>query len=382
MQTTIIRDWAAFDRLESEWNELLFRSQASSIFLTWEWISAWRAAVSDSVSPFVIIVRDESDELIGVAPLYLSSMRFLKVLRYRMLRYMADVATGSEYPDWIVHKDREEVVSAAITDCLISGSGSWDTLWLPRIAGWTGARERLLNAPARRFLRCRIRTNVFSKFDLGPTLESYEQSLSANRRQQLRRNTRRIEAIEGIEFDTCETAESLPEFLEALFELHQLRWQADGKEGTFRRKPAEERFYRNFVPQALRQGWLAFFGLRHKNILKAVQIGYVFDNTYYQLQEGFDPEFAAGAGNWLRHRGIAHLIDQGVEAYDFLGGWSEHKRRWGATRRDGYDLFVAARKLRTLPIFVFDVWPSGRLIDASQKNSHASCLSLLQRGGE
>lgn len=88
MQTTIIRDWTAFDRLEPEWNELLFRSRAASIFLTWEWISAWCAGISDSVSPFVIVVRDESEKLIGVAPLYLSSMRFLKVLRYRMLRYM------------------------------------------------------------------------------------------------------------------------------------------------------------------------------------------------------------------------------------------------------------------------------------------------------
>ncbi len=363
MYSEIIRDWDTFDALESEWDALLLRSRAPSIFLTWAWISAWRSAISDAVPPYAVIVRESSGTLAGVAPLYLASMRFLRIARYRMLRFMADTATGSEYPDWIVDKAIEEDVLVAICEALKRDSENWDTLWLPKVAGWTGAKDRLLNRCSRSEFRHRSRTEVFSQLQLGQSLEQFEKSLSANRRQQWRRVTRRIHAIDGLEFDVCDSQQALPEFLDSLFDLHWRRWRAVGQEGTFRRKPAEERFYRNFAPVALQRGWLALYGLRHHGRLVAVQYGYVFDGVYSQLQEGFDPEFAAGAGNVLRYRIIGRLIDDGVRTYDFLGGWSEHKRRWGAEARDGYEIFIGARKWRTLPLFFRDVWPRGRFIE-------------------
>jgi CelD/BcsL family acetyltransferase involved in cellulose biosynthesis len=367
LQAIVIREWSAFDRLEPEWNELLLRSRASSIFLTWEWISAWRAVINDSVPPCVIVVRDQNGRLVGIASMYVASMRFAKVLRYRVLRFMADAETGSEYPDWIVDADVEDEVLAAIVDTLSTNSGTWDTLWLPRVAGWTGAKNRLLCERARQAFRFRIRTQEFSSVALGPTLDEFESRLSANRRQQVRRNSRNVMQIQDLEFVICSKAEELDEFLEALIELHQRRWIAAGQDGVFRRRPTEEQFYRKFVPMAFKNGWLAMFGLRHHGQLKAVQLGYIFNKVYHQLQEGYDPEFIDGAGNALRHMVISHCIDRGVRAYDFLGGWSEHKRRWGAEKRDGYDVFIAARKLRTLPLFFREVWPSGRFIELAKK---------------
>ncbi len=363
MRATIIRDWSDFDSLEPEWNDLLFRSDASSVFLTWEWISAWRAAINDSVSPYVIVVRDVNDRLAGVAPLYFASMRLLKVLQYRALRYMADVATGLEYPDWIAEIEREDDVVAAISDCLRADSANWDTLWLPRVAGWNGARHRLLSLSAKHDFKYRIRSHVFSRIELPSTIVAYEKTLSLKRQYELRRNERRLRQLGDIAFSVCENSEDLPEFLAALFELHHQRWRVHGEQGVFKSKPTVKRFYLNFAPVAQQKGWLALFGLRHKGNLKAVQIGYVFDGVFHSLQAGFDPDFLKGVGNMLRYRVIDYLIDRGVEAIDHLGGYAEHKRRWGAMQRNGYDIFVIAPKTRTLPLAVREFWPSGRFID-------------------
>lgn len=69
MKVEIIRNWQGFCALQPEWNGLLERSRARSIFLTWEWIQAWREAINDAVSPYVIVVRNESGVLVGVVPL-------------------------------------------------------------------------------------------------------------------------------------------------------------------------------------------------------------------------------------------------------------------------------------------------------------------------
>ncbi len=358
----VIRNWGEFEDLEQEWNSLLYRSRASSIFLTWEWIRSWRAATRDAVEPYCIAVRNINGELVGIAPLYKTSMKFLGVLPYRMLRFMADVATGFEYPDWIVEKGLEDLVGDAIMRELRINSNEWDTVWLPRMSGWTGAFERIGIAALRSGLLVHERAAKFGALDLGPSLEKYELALSRSGRQQVRRNSRKIRNIDGVEFCKCSRSDELDDYLTAFFELHQIRWESAGLDGTFACKSAEEAFYRHFVPVAFRNGWLSIYGLRYHDEFKAVQLGYVFDATYYQMQEGYDPDFAQGAGNALRHFAIEDCIDTGVHSYDFLGGWTEHKRRWGARLRFGHEVFLGSPKLKCRALFFREIWPSGRYV--------------------
>jgi CelD/BcsL family acetyltransferase involved in cellulose biosynthesis len=81
-----------------------------------------------------------------------------------------------------------------------------------------------------------------------------------------------------------------------------------------------------------------------------------------QLQEGFDPDYTPHVGNALRSHVINDCIAQGLREYDFLGGWSEHKRRWLARERSGADLLIAATRIKTLPIMLAGVWPTGAFL--------------------
>jgi CelD/BcsL family acetyltransferase involved in cellulose biosynthesis len=96
--------------------------------------------------------------------------------------------------------------------------------------------------------------------------------------------------------------------------------------------------------------------------MQAVQIGYVYNGEYLAMQEGFNPDFASGVGNVLRHVSIEKLIEEGLKSYDFLGGVSEHKELWQAEERLGHDLLIARPSFKNRLIFQSEIWPTGRYL--------------------
>jgi CelD/BcsL family acetyltransferase involved in cellulose biosynthesis len=354
-----LQDWDAIASLEPEWNRLLGESAADSIFLTWEWVRCWADVMGAQIRPLVVCVRDERGELIGIAPMYHATLRLAHTIPYRVLRVMADFPTGADYPDWIVRRGCEGAATTAIVRALDALRG-WDFIWMPRMAGWTGSFDRIVAACRASGLPCRTRTHDFAAFPLPADRDTYFRSLSGNKRQALKAETKRILKRPTVEIFRCETEDQLPAFLNALFDLHGRRWTEKGGTGTFKNRPLEVEFYRAFAPIALKKGWLWLVALCDEGEIKAIQVGYVYRNVFHQLQEGFDPAYMNGAGNVLRAKVIEDCIQHGLEAYDFLGDMSEHKRRWLATLREGHDLFIGRSSLKNFLLTKAGVWPPGR----------------------
>jgi CelD/BcsL family acetyltransferase involved in cellulose biosynthesis len=193
-------------------------------------------------------------------------------------------------------------------------------------------------------------------------MEAYVRGLSANNRQRLKTNSSKVLQRAGITIFRCTSETQLPRMLDGLFELHRQRWNERGEEGGFVHRPNLVRFYRRFAPVALKKGWLSFFALDENGELKAVQIGYVYNNAFHSMQEGFDPAYVKGVGNVLRARVIEACIAEGVHTYDFLGGMSDHKRSWRAKERTGHDLFLGHPSLKNRVLFARQVWPTGRYV--------------------
>jgi hypothetical protein len=59
---------------------------------------------------------------------------------------------------------------------------------------------------------------------------------------------------------------------------------------------------------------------------------------------------------------IEQGIAEGWRTYDFLAGFSEHKRRWQAKERDGFDLLLARRGTRGELALALGLWPTGRYL--------------------
>ena len=362
MRTEIIRTAEHWSRLRVEWNQLLATSRADSLFMTWQWLDTWLQLQRPGVSLLVICVRGADGELLGAAPYYETRYTLGRLLPYRVLRVIGDVNSGAEYQAWIAHAPRAHEICAEIAAALHALRTEWDLIWMRKLDAWSTAHEPMIDALRGRGFLLNHRPHAFSAVALPGDYESYLAKMSANRRQQIRRLSNKIFSRPGVEIRRVASKDELDGALEALFRLHDARWRSIGQEGVFARNPREREFYERFVPQAFEQGWLALYVLRDGGEPKAVQIGYIYKGALLHLQEGFDPDYVANVGNALRAHVIQDCIAQGLHEYDFLGGLSEHKRRWLAEERVGMDLLAAARRLKNAPIMTGRVWPTGAFL--------------------
>ena len=364
MNLELIRSWDKLVSISDQWNDILSRSEADTIFLRWEWISVWKDTCTDEVKPFVIVVRDSSNQIVGLVPFYKVEYKLCNIMRYTVLRILADSASGSEYPAWIILKEHDsDDIYDFITKKLESHADEWDCIWMPGVQ-LRGDQKKGISRSVMQKYYINSRENNSSSINLLNCKEDYILSLSRNMRSQLRRDLKKVQAHGEICVKKCMDEQEIDMYLNALFELHDIRWKIKGLKGVFERMPKEMDFYHSFIPLALRKGWLRLYALFQGGAIKAVQLGYVYCNTYSQLQEGFDPSSSSGVGNILRLHVFEECIREGVAEYDFLGEHTEHKRRWGAKERTGYDLFIGRKSFKNLILFTKHVWPTGRYFKA------------------
>jgi CelD/BcsL family acetyltransferase involved in cellulose biosynthesis len=359
MNADVITQWSQLDDLSESWNAVLRQSAANSMFLTWEWIRAWTDVVGPQYEPLVVVARDSGGTVCGIAPFYIRRYRLLGAFPVKVLHVLGD--TGADYPDLIVNKDRETETVDALSRGLERQRRRWDCIWLAGVSGWRGGCARLTGGGAGKQRLSRARSAPFAFIDLPSSMEAFERTLSAGRRQEMRRLRRKLLGAPGTRFTRCDSAPDLPAYLEALFGLHALHWKRKGESGTFDAQKKE--IYGAFARAAMDAGWLRLHALRVGHEFKAVQAGCVYDGSYHALQEGYDPDFLPGAGNALRYEVIRTCIEEeGIRCYDFLGGFSEHKRMWLAKPREGHDLFIGRRTLLNSALFRAGVWPTGRYL--------------------
>lgn len=382
LSAMVVRDWAAVEQVAPEWNTLLRKSAADTIFLTWEWMRAWIDVAGRDFEPLIVIVRNSQGVLVAIAPFYVVPYRFLGIFKFRVLRIAGDWPTGGEYPDLIVDPEVEQPALCCIADALMKHCRLWDCIWMSKIAGWTGATARLAQCAHHARIHIHQREMSFGYLQLPGTIKEFEAGLSGNRRQQMRRKKRQFLANDDFAFERCADVESLERYLRGLFDLHERRWNTQGQSGVFTRKPKEAHFYRRFAPVALRAGWLRVYAARQGDDLKAVQLGYVYNNTFLQIQEGFDPLYEAGVGNVLRHYAVEACINEKLSAYDFLGDMTEHKSRWLAQRRTGYEIFMGHRSLKNMVLFARTIWPAGRFLRPVQSGGGVAVAHSSEHGAE
>jgi len=357
----VVTDVDALRSRSAAWDALNRSSECPSIFLSWPWMEDWLATVGAGRTMLTVIVTGADGALLGAAPFYLTRMKLARSVTYTCLRVLGDADSGAEYPDVLVKRGAEAVVLPLMRDAL-AGAGGWDIVWLPNMAGWTGAARRFDQLfPGDGYFAHR-RPCEFAARDLPSTFDEFMKGLSGNTRSNVKRQNTKLESAHTVTFERCRDSSQLPRFLAAMYDLHQRRWAGEGRDGAFARCPAMKAFYDRFSSTALALGALRMYALLIDGEIRAVQHGYAFDGAFLQLQEGFDPAADSGAGNALRTRVFDACIQEGLTHYDFLGEFTEHKRRWGATPRTGEDRLVGRRTLKNSVLFKRPVWPTGRFL--------------------
>ena len=318
--------------LRSEWDRLLLEYPPATTFSTYDWLANWWRSFGDRRQLLVLALFD-SDSLVGMAPLSISRERFAG-FPIRMLRMMGDGTYDSDNLDFPVQAGYEDILADSVLNYLMQIRDSWDvcvlnTLPLDSVPAKCVA-ERL---QTREWITFEHSTPS-SSIELPATWEEYRVRLSAEDQKNLPRYLRRLRKYYAVRIYRCTESKDLPICLEALFRLHQARWEKVGEPGSFS-SPERRDFYAALSRSLLLRGALEFWILELGGKIAAAQFAFRHKDRVFQLQEGYDPEHSSDrVGYVLRGEVLKHLISEGVRVYDFLGGEDNYKSRWGA--KTGY----------------------------------------------
>jgi CelD/BcsL family acetyltransferase involved in cellulose biosynthesis len=317
------------DALTAEWESLLARSASDTIFLSPEWVRSWWSAYHAG-RDLVALRIDDDRELVGLALMYRKDEEILQGLRQPALAFVGDGSADSDYMDWISARGREGDVVRAVLDHLTARTPKWDLLVLREIPDSSPHLRPLEALLGERGWTLQTEQVPCARVSLPRTWDDYLRMLKPRMRTKVRSVLRDFEGKPEAHFDRCTDLADIEPRLASLYELHNRRWDMEGKRGIFH---AEDKrtFYSLLSPRLLARDRLRFYSLGVGGRYVAHQYCFEYGNRMFLLQEGLDPEwFEHGAGNALRAHVFRDCVERGLDVYDFLAGVTQHKSSWGA----------------------------------------------------
>jgi CelD/BcsL family acetyltransferase involved in cellulose biosynthesis len=325
----VFRTLEELKAIRSDWEQLLAAYPLASTFSTWEWLSSWWRHFAGHRKLLVIGAYSDG-MLIGLAPFSTSRENYGGVRTVRVLRLMGDGSLDSDNLDMPVLPGMESLFVESVMRQLRMLGAEWDICELNTLPPSSPAASMMAR-------RCQSEgwtffedTRACSAIPLPKTWPAYLASLSSEDRNNVKRYRHRLESRYRVRVSRCTREDEIEEYLNALFSLHQGRWQSSGELGSF--ASVERRgFYRDLSAALLSKSWLELWGLKIEEQFCAVQFAFRYADRVYQLQEGYDHTRRSDrVGLVLRSEVLRKLIDEDVNVYDFLGGEDKYKARWGA----------------------------------------------------
>ncbi|HST12731.1 MAG TPA: GNAT family N-acetyltransferase [Terriglobales bacterium] len=337
------RNLDSLESLRSDWDALLKRYSLATTFSTWEWLSCWWRAFGEGRSLLALALFDRDDCLVALASFSISQEIFSGV-RARVLRLMGDGTYDSDNLDMPVVAGFEDTFARAIVDYLSNQKAQWDFWQLNTLPPESPMAACLSHVTrSRSWISIENATRACA-IHLPSTWNEYLSMLSSEDGKNLPRYTRRLNAKYRTRIYRCDSISDLPGCLEALFLLHQGRWESVGERGSFS-SVQRRNFYFELSAELLRQRRLELWVLEVNQEIVAVQFAFRFGDRVFQLQEGYDHRRSSDRfGYVLRGEVLRVLIQEGATVYDFLAGEDSYKTRWAA-RAGSY------RSLRLAPRF-------------------------------
>jgi CelD/BcsL family acetyltransferase involved in cellulose biosynthesis len=306
---------------ERRWNGLLAQARYPSVFLSWQWQTAWARAFLGSRPLHLLQVTDDAGALAGVLPLYDESPG---------LRRFVGGVDVSDYLDVIAPGGREADVWQALLQHRAEETAEWDlhairaassTLEiLPRLAGATG-----IAAHVEREDRCPV-------LELPGSWDAYLERLSGKDRHELRRKMRKLEReLPGTSVRSHAALHGWDAALAEFLRLHRL-----SKVGKARFMDERmEAFFQDATRALAGAGWARLWFLDWNGAAVASFLCLEYAGSVGLYNSGFDPAHAKLApGIVLLAHVIRDAIERGVPVFDFLRGEESYKYAFGPKPHD------------------------------------------------
>jgi CelD/BcsL family acetyltransferase involved in cellulose biosynthesis len=355
-----IRDLEELADLEEDWR---FLAEArGNAFLTPEWFRCWFAEYGEEADPFVAALVGDDGSCRGLIPFALPRSGRPRVCRLAGAN-LADCFRPVTAPG------EDSLVAAAAGRALGGVAGEWGIIALDRIEdpdGWVGP---LAEATGLRLKRRSREAAGLPWIDLAShgDWEGYLASRSSHLRKRLRWLERRLARDHDVRVRRTETSETLAADVDALFELHDRRWQGESSLES----PRARSFHAAFAAAALDRGWLRLWFLELDGEPVASWYGWRLGERYSFYNGGFDPSRSKlSPGLVLLARVVEAAFEEGAQIFDFLLGDESYKARFADRTREVHDLTLARslpHPASALTAAEFGMRKAGRLVPASAR---------------
>jgi CelD/BcsL family acetyltransferase involved in cellulose biosynthesis len=324
-----ITDTHQFESLRNEWDSLLGDSQSDGFFLTWEWLFTWWKHLGGDCKLSILRVHANAN-LLAILPFFRGKVRPSQ-FQPACLELLGSGVAGSDYLDLIIRTGYEAEVVQHVRQFILSEGRTVKLSHYLQDSSTVSSlmRSWQTDAQTREGL-----INVCPFIDLTDhTWDTYLASLGAEHRYNFRRRLKRLQAKFEVRLDVVQQESERRAALANLIHLHNLRRNSLGGTEAFS-TPALRAFHDDVSNLTLQRGWLRLYTLWLDERPAASLYGFLYKETFYFYQSGFDPGFSEySVGLVMMGLAIRCAIEEGAREYDFLHGAERYKFLWTNSAR-------------------------------------------------
>ncbi len=310
--------------LETDWNDLLERSELECAWLTHQWLDAWWRAFGAEALMFVPTVWREN-RMIAAAPMMVVEAKAMRQ-KCRVLRFMENGITPRS--QFLVAPEAADGLDL-LWSLIESSRKEWDLAILanvphqgPLLDAWrttlTGSRLQFIEIPDRQ-----------SPFiDLSEGFQTFLKSISSKQRENIKASRSRLSKRGTIDVRTCNGTDELLDALEICFAISGRSWKA-ATGSDLASRSAHQAFYRALAEDP------SFRDRLHVKILTLDDRPVAFNavvqsgQTVTGLATDYDLELRqASPGVYLLSRLLEDLSEIGISRCDMAGQMYEYKLSW------------------------------------------------------
>lgn len=320
-------------QLHNDWLDIESHSNVP-FFLSWAWVSTW----INTYNPKLYIVKALFKDKVVAIGLFTSSIeRRHLVINAKQLR-LNQTGSNSEDQIWVEYNDficlnehKEKAVNACLEYLLKSHVFyAHDEIIISMIS------QNRAKTLAKSIKHCEILyTRPCYDIDLlsiKNTHPDYIQSLKSNTRYQIRRSIRHYEKTHGeIELVHTKTREDALLFFKEIAPLHIDRWYDSG----YKNKDFLD-FHQSLIHRYFDKGHVHLIKVNSGNKTIAILYYLIKDKTVSFYLQGllYETNKMLKPGLVAHSLATQYFIDQGMEVYDFMGGYSQYKTQLASQAED------------------------------------------------
>lgn len=328
-------------KIESEWNVLLSKSEAPTAYLTYEWLTTWWSCFKTSNKKLVILTVRDKTELIGIAPLMevtisIAGITIRKIEFISMMRFAYSPSNLAGSLDFIIKTGRHNGVLACIFSFLKNNIKGWTYLRLHPVRSDSSSipvLESIANEHRFSLQRRIVFHNV--RVPVDTTWEEYCRQRGKNFCKKFTYLEKKIKQLGDLKYFDISSPSSLESAYKTLIDIEHRSWKS--KNGL----QIYHSMYRNFFPMLAKvcsaNGMLRLWILELNGKGIAYDLSIMYSNKIESLISTYDKTYAKySPGNLLTYHAFNKYFQEKLQEINLLWGDISAKSKWTSTF-DTYD---------------------------------------------